>query len=90
MKTKIKNPLPDKRLKERGALFMSRLVEKRSCIIRQISTNWKEEMGFWRYLKNKKVSIGWLLEESLALMKIQHDISGRHILSIQDSSTKYA
>jgi hypothetical protein len=26
MKTKIKNPLPDKRLQERGALFMSRLV----------------------------------------------------------------
>jgi hypothetical protein len=87
MKAKIKNSLPDKRLKERGALFLSRLVEKRSCIIRQISTNWKEEMGFWRYLKNKKVSIDWLIEESLQLKKEQYDINGRHILSIQDSST---
>ena len=87
MKTKRANRLSDKRLLERGAQFMSRIVEKRSCVIRQISTSWKEEMGFWRYLKNKKVSVQWLLEQSLVAMKSEQDFVGRHILSIQDSST---
>ena len=87
MNLKKANPLPDKRLLERGAQFMSRIVEKRSCVIRQISTSWKEEMGFWRYLKNKKVSISWLIEQNLAAMKSQQDFVGRHILSLQDSST---
>jgi hypothetical protein len=89
MNLKKANPLPDKRLLERGAQFMSRIVEKRSCVIRQISTSWKEEMGFWRYLKNKKVSISWLIEQNLAAMKSQQDFVGRHILSLQDSSWRW-
>lgn len=83
----INNLLPDKRLKDRGTLFLSRIIEKRSCVIRQISMNWKEEMGFWRYLKNEKVSIEWLIEESLAPIKTGTAVEGRHVLSIQDSST---
>ena len=83
----INNLLPDKRLKARGALFMSRMIEKRSCIVRQISMNWKEEMGFWRYLKNPRVSLEWLIESSLEPIKTGHSIEGRHLLSIQESST---
>jgi hypothetical protein len=49
--------IPNKRLLERGNSLLTRLVEKRSCIIRQISLNWSEEMGFWRYLKNPKIHI---------------------------------
>ena len=87
MKMKRTNPLPDKRLLERGEVLKSRLVENRSCVIRQLSRSWKEEMGFWRYLKNKKVSVQWQIEQSLAAMKSHQDFVGRHILSIQDSST---
>jgi hypothetical protein len=84
---RITNLLPDNRLKERGALFMSRMIEKRSCVVRQISMNWKEEMGFWRYLKNPKVSLDWLIESSLAPIKTGEVMKGRHLLSIQDSTT---
>jgi hypothetical protein len=66
---RIKNLLPDKRLKDRGALLMSRMVEKRSCIVRQISMNWKEEMGFGRYLSHTRVSLDWLIESSLESIK---------------------
>lgn len=83
---RIPNLLPDKRLEDRGALLMNRMVEKRSCILRQISMNWKEEMGFWRYLKNPRVSLDWLIESSLASIKTGDTTKGRHLLSIQDST----
>jgi hypothetical protein len=41
-------------------------------------------MGFWRYLKNKKVSMGWLIEESLQLMKEQHDINPNLLIDVND------
>jgi hypothetical protein len=84
---RIANLLPDRRLQDRGALLKSRMVEKRSCILRQISMNWKEEMGFWRYLKNPRVSLDWLIESSLEPIKTANAIKGRHLLSIQDSTT---
>ena len=80
------NLLPDKRLQERGALFMSRIIEKRSCILRQISMNWKEEMGFWRYLKNPSESLDWLIKSSLEPIKTADATKGKHLLSIQDST----
>lgn len=84
---RITNLLPDKRLADRGSLLMSRMVESRSCILRQISMSWKEEMGFWRYLKNPRVSLDWLMETSLKPIKTSDVSQGRHLLSIQDSTT---
>lgn len=84
---RLSNFLPDKRLKARGALLMNRMVEKRSCILRQMSMNWQEEMGFWRYLKNPRVSLEWLIESSLTSLKTDDTTKGKHLLSIQDSTT---
>lgn len=78
---------PDKRLIERGKLFVDRLAERRTCILRQLSSDWKEEMGFWRWLGNEKISIRWLTEQSLLPIKSRCMVNGRHVLSIQDSST---
>jgi hypothetical protein len=87
----MKNPhtprLPDKRLIGRGQLFVNRLAERRTCIIRQLSSDWNEEMGFWRWLGNKKVSLRWLTEQSLLPLKSAGKVCDRHVLSIQDSSS---
>ena len=78
---------PDKRLIERGQLFVNRLTERRTCIIRQLSSDWNEEMGFWRWLGNKKISVRWLMEQSLLPLRSAGKVCGRHVLSIQDSSS---
>jgi hypothetical protein len=78
---------PDKRSLLRCDSLLSRLVEKRSCIIRQLSFDWKEEMGYWRLLKNPKLSVNWLSEWVLRVSKAQICVTNRHVLSIQDSST---
>jgi len=87
MKNQLGVKSPDKRLVERCHLFLSRLVEHRTCIIRQLSDNWKEEMGFWRWLGNEKVSVEWLLGQILGGNKAKGCVSDRHVLSIQDTST---
>lgn len=78
---------PDKRSLLRCDTLLSRLVEKRSCIIRQLSFDWNEEMGYWRLLKNPKLSVRWLTEWVLQASKGQICVTNRHVLSIQDSST---
>jgi Transposase DDE domain len=78
---------PDKRSLARCNSLLSRLVGKRSCILRQLSCTWSEEMGYWRLLKNPKMSVRWLTEWVLQASKVQFCVSNRHILSIQDSST---
>jgi hypothetical protein len=87
MRQKKVPSLPDKRLLERGAQLLSRMVEKKSCIIRQLAANWEEQMAFWRYLRNETVSIDWLIGHSLGEMKSKQDFVGRHLLSLQDSCT---
>lgn len=87
MKNQLGVKSPDKRLIERGHLFLNRLVKHRTCVMRQLSDNWKEEMGFWRWLSNKKVSIDWLLAQIQADRKLEGFVANRHVLSIQDTST---
>ncbi|WP_334365844.1 hypothetical protein [Bradyrhizobium sp. AZCC 1578] len=46
--------------------------------------NWAANMAFWRFVNNPQVTIdklieGWSLQTSMA-------VSGRHVLSIQDTS----
>ena len=79
--------LPDKRSILRCETMLLRLTEKRSCILRRLSCNWNEEMGYWRLLKNVKVSISWLMDWVLCCSQSQFSVLGRHILSIQDSSS---
>ena len=83
----LKFKLPDTRSLLRCESFLLRLTEKRSCILRQLSGSWSEEMGYWRLLKNVKVSISWLIDWVLNRCQEQFEVCGRHILSIQDSSS---
>lgn len=89
MKTAVssKEKSPDSRSIARYDSILRRMIEKRSCILRQLSLNWNEEMGYWRLLKNTKFSVRWLIERSLSAQKVQDRVVNRHILSIQDSST---
>jgi len=64
---------------------LSRLVEKRSCVIRQLADTWEEEMGFWRFLGNPR--FGWESLRADCLEGIAEKVVGRHVLSIQDGST---
>ena len=68
--------LPDKRSLLRCENLLLRLTEKRSCILRQLSCNWNEEMGYWRLLKNSKVSIDWLMDWVLICSQAQFSVSG--------------
>ncbi|MEZ4919813.1 MAG: IS4 family transposase [Saprospiraceae bacterium] len=77
----------DKRLIARGDLFLSRMVENQTCIVRKLSKDWKEQMGFWRWLSNDKVSVNWLLGRIDQSVSANASIKGCHVLSIQDSST---
>ena len=75
----------DLRLQVRRDLFLSRMVEKRTCVIHQLSTGWDEEMSMWRFLKNGRFS--WEVLSNDCLKDISAKVSGRHVLSIQDGST---
>lgn len=75
----------DARLERVLEVFVSRLSEKRTCILRQLATGWSEEMRFWRYLSNERVSISRLIERSTS--GIDEAVAGRSVLSIQDGST---
>lgn len=75
----------DKRLAARSKFILTRIIEKRSCVLHQLSNNWEEEMGMWRFLKNDRFSWESLRKDCLSDMP--DESSGRHVLSIQDGST---
>ena len=73
----------DKRLEDRARNLWSRLSERSSSSIRQISTNKAEQKAFYRFLNNGSVKEDALIEESSARMgKLSN---GRHLLCLQDT-----
>ena len=78
-------PRPSIRLDRITETLVSRIGEKRTSILRQLAGNWSEEMRFWRYLSNERVSVPGLVERSTA--GIGEAVAGRPVLSIQDGST---
>lgn len=52
--------------------------------IRQISQDWAEQMGYYRFLDNEQVSIGELTR-SLA-SHCEQQVEGLHVLSVSDSN----
>jgi hypothetical protein len=53
-------------------------------VIRQISRNRSEQIAYYRYLENEQVTLSELVR-SLS-DHCQQQVSGRHILSLSDSS----
>ena len=78
---------PDKRLLARGEQLIERLGERRTCVIRQLSADWSEEMGFGRWLGNPKTSLRWLLGQVRSGFGRDRLASSPHVLCIQDTST---
>lgn len=78
-------PLKTKRLGRIQEDFVRRLSEKRTCVLRQLAVNWAEEMRFWRFLSNDRVSVPSLIARSTA--GIGEAVAGRSVLCIQDGST---
>ena len=85
MKNKTSLRPPDTRLQSRFNLFVNRLSERRTCVLRQLSHDWKEEMGFWRFLGNDKASLDWLIKRSVSLTLGDAKFADSHVLSVQDS-----
>ncbi|MEM7658602.1 MAG: IS4 family transposase [Bacteroidota bacterium] len=50
------NLFNDKRLERKSNELITRLSEKRSCVINQVSQNWAEQISFYRFLNNERVS----------------------------------
>ena len=74
----------DPRLEKRGARLYTAMEQHQSVIIRQISKNRAEQVGFYRFLDNENVTIGELVKslgDDCALK-----VEGRHVLAISDTS----
>lgn len=60
------------------------MCQHQSVSIRSLSQNWAEQMGYYRFLTNEKVSVNEL-SRSLG-SHCQQQVSERHVLSVSDTS----
>lgn len=74
----------DARLDQRGRSVMRKLLDKNIVNIRKMAENWAEQIGFYRFFDNQKVT-----SERLSQSFAQHcgqRASGGHYLVIQDTT----
>lgn len=60
------------------------MLQQQSVNIRQISQNRAEQVGYYRFLENEKVTVSELVR-SIA-DHCQQQVEGQHVLAISDSS----
>ena len=75
---------PDKRLDPRANRFVEAIAQHDSVIISQIAQNWAEQMGFYRFINNDRVTVD-TLKQGLTRQCAQR-VQGGHKLLIQDTS----
>ena len=69
---------------KRGADLFARMVEESTVLVRQLARLRSEEVRYFRWLANHKVTVAemmWHCGE-----RIRHQVVGRHVLAIQDTS----
>jgi hypothetical protein len=69
---------------KKGAALYEAISQHQSVNIRQISKNRAEQVGYYRFLENEKVTVGELVK-SLA-EHCQQQVENKHVLAISDSS----
>jgi hypothetical protein len=84
MNTGILKTSPDKRLTARGNHLLRQIIVGQVGVIRQISSNWSEEMGFGRWLRNNRVETG-SIEQDFGSYTAEKS-AGQAVLCIQDTS----
>lgn len=78
------NAFGDKRLAQRGALFIDRMVEHGSCTIRRLGESRAGVIGFGRFLGNPKVSAEEIV--ATASGRLEGAARGLHVLAVQDTT----
>lgn len=63
---------------------MQRAVERASAVLRRASQGRAEQVGFGRWLNNRRVSVSEILEDAGA--KLAPRVAGLHVLAIQDTT----
>lgn len=69
---------------KKGAALYAAISQHQTVNIRQISQNWAEQIGYYRFLENEKVTISELVR-SLS-DHCSQQVEGRHILALSDTS----
>jgi hypothetical protein len=78
------SPFVDLRLKKAGELFFSRMIERKTVIIKRLVNGVAEKKRFERWIRHEDVTSARLIDtEKLRLKEL---VEGRHILGIQDTT----
>lgn len=75
----------DRRLEQRWRLYTQRVIEKQSVVIEQLAHNRSESAAFYRFLRNKKVTVPELVH--LYTEVAPEHVRGRSILVLGDSTS---
>jgi IS4 transposase len=78
------SPFIEKRLKNNGALFFKRIMERKVVSLRKLGDTRAETVRFERWIGNEKVKIADLIQTEQA--RLGPIVKGRHVLAIQDTS----
>ena len=74
----------DLRLKKCGALFFSRMIERKAVCIKRLVNGAAEKRRFERWIRHKDVTRERLIQTEQA--RVSELVAGRHILGIQDTT----
>lgn len=74
----------DKRLSANGQLLYTRMLERQTVCLRQLGGDRATEVKLGRWLRNERVEIKELIEQSTR--KVEGLSTGRHVLAIQDTT----
>lgn len=74
----------DKRLARRGEKLGHALVEQQQVSLGKLAKNWPEQMSYYRFLNNKKVDEGSLIQACSRHM--DEKVAGKHVLCISDTT----
>lgn len=76
--------LVEKRLSRQYDCLVSAMEVQRTVVLRHLSSNRNEEIGFGRFLRNPRVKMSSILSE--ITQNIAHSVSGKSILLIEDTT----
>jgi hypothetical protein len=81
---KLNSPFVDLRLKKSGELFLKRMVEKKTVIIKRVANGAAEKRRFERWIRHEEVTLQRLINTEK--FRVKACVQGRHILGIQDTT----
>ena len=76
--------LLEKRLSRQYDCLVSAMEVQRTVVLKHLSSNRNEEIGFGRFLRNPRVLMSSILSE--ITKNVSHSVSGKSILLIEDTT----